>query len=103
MTLLSISKLINSIIPLFFKLLKCQDKGLRKRLTEIITTDLARINQIHKNNTVNKKIQNFCMEIMKDPNKKAVRKTLNIMITLYKKKVISILIRFGMITRLLTL
>ena len=68
-------------------MIKCQDKILRKRLTEIITTDLAKINNKHKNNTVNKKIQNFCLEMLKDPNKKAVRKTLNIMITLYKKKV----------------
>ena len=75
------------MIPLFFKLIKCQDKILRKRLTEIITTDLAKINIKHKNNAVNKKIQNFCQEMMKDPNKKAVRKTLNIMIVLYKKKV----------------
>jgi protein SDA1 len=77
------------MIPLFLKLLKCQDKVLRKRLTEIITTDLARMNLKHKNNNVNKKIQNFCQEMMKDPNKKAVRKTVNIMIYLYKKKVIS--------------
>jgi protein SDA1 len=75
------------MLPLFFKLIKCQDKILRKRLTEIITTDLARINIKHKNNTINKKIQNFCLEMMKDPNRKAVRKTLNIMISLYRKKV----------------
>jgi protein SDA1 len=76
------------MIPLFLKLLKSQDKVLRRRLTEIITTDLARMNQKHKNNNVNKKIQNFCQEMMKDPNRKAVRKTVNIMIYLYKKKVI---------------
>lgn len=76
------------MIPLFLKLLKCQDKVLRKRLTEIVTTDLARMNLKHKNNSVNKKIQNFCHEMLKDPNKKAVRKIVNIMIYLYKKKVI---------------
>lgn len=41
-----------------------------------------------KNNSVNKKLQNFCIEnMLHDPNKKAARKTLNIMITLYKKKI----------------
>jgi len=54
----------------------------------MIITDLTRLNQTHKNNAVNKKLQNFCQEnMLNDPNKKASRKTLNIMITLYKKKV----------------
>lgn len=54
----------------------------------MIITDLTRINQNAKNTPVNKKLQNFCMEnMLDDPNKKAARKTLNIMITLYKKKI----------------
>lgn len=75
------------VLPLFFKLLRCQDKILRRRLHEIIISDLQRINSAHKNNSVNKKLQNFCIDMLNDPNKKAGRKTLNIMIILYKKKV----------------
>ena len=54
----------------------------------MIITDLTRLNQNHKNGPINRKLQNFCMEnMLEDPNKKAARKTLNIMITLYKKKI----------------
>jgi protein SDA1 len=76
------------VLPLFFKLLRCQDKILRKRLQEIIISDLTRVNLVHKNNTINQKIQNFCIgNMLTDPNKKAARKTLNIIITLFKKKI----------------
>lgn len=54
----------------------------------MIITDISRINQNHKNTPINRKLQNFCQEnMLMDPNKKAARKTLNIMITLYKKKI----------------
>ena len=37
----------------------------------MIITDLTRLNQDHKNNAVNKKLQNFCQEnMLNDPNKK---------------------------------
>lgn len=75
-------------MPLFLRLLRCQDKILRRRLHDIIVSDLTRINSVHKNNILNKKLQNFCIENqLNDPNKKAARKTLNIMIILYKKKI----------------
>jgi protein SDA1 len=49
---------------------------------------LSKINSSHKNNHINKTLQNFCVSTMlNDPNKKAARKTLNIMISLYKKKI----------------
>jgi protein SDA1 len=57
-------------------------------MQEMIITDLTRINLKQKNPPVNRKLQNFCIEnMLEDPNKKAARKTLNIMITLYKKKI----------------
>lgn len=68
--------------------MRCQDKILRRKIQDLIITDLTKINKNHKNTPINKKLQNFCQETMlNDPNKKAARKTLNIMITLYKKKV----------------
>jgi protein SDA1 len=73
---------------LFFKLLRCQDKILRRKLHDCIISDLTKINNAHKNNNINKTLQNFCIEnMLNDPNKKAARKTLNIMIILYKKKI----------------
>jgi protein SDA1 len=68
--------------------LRCQDKILRKKLHDVIISDLQKINLNHKNNNINKTLQNFCINnMLNDPNKKAARKTLNIMISLYKKKI----------------
>ena len=74
-------------LPLFFSLIKCQDKILRKKLTDCIISDLKKIKETKKNLDSIKKIQNFCENLLKDPNKKLSRKTLNILITLYQKKI----------------
>ena len=75
------------VIPLFFNLMRCQDKILRKRLTDYIISSLTKINEKHKNVNINKNIQNFCEKLLEDPNKKLARKTLNIIVNLYQKKI----------------
>ena len=75
------------VIPLFFNLMRCQDKILRKRLTDYIVSSLTKINEKHKNININKNIQNFCEKLIEDPNKKLARKTLNIIVNLYQKRV----------------
>ena len=74
-------------IPLFFNLIKCNDKILRKKVTDFIISNLKNINENHKNSEINKKIQNLCEKLLRDSNQKLARKTLNIMIILYKKKI----------------
>ena len=66
------------VIPLFFNLMRCQDKILRKRLTDYIISSLTKVNEKHKNVNINKNIQNFCEKLLEDSNKKLARKTLNI-------------------------
>ena len=75
------------VIPLFFNLMRCQDKILRRRLTDYIVSSLTKINEKHKNLNINKNIQNFCEKLLEDPNKKLARKTLNIIINLYQKRI----------------
>lgn len=70
-----------------FQLLCCQDKELRQKIQEFIINDLTRINEKAKNHKVNKFIRNKCCENLLNPNVKAARKTLNIMILLFKKKI----------------
>ena len=74
-------------LPLFFSLIKCQDKILRKKLTDCIISDLKKIKETKKNLDSIKKIQNYCENLLNDPNKKLARKTLNIIISLYQKKI----------------
>ena len=76
------------VIPLFFNLMRCQDKILRKRLTDYIISALTKVNEKHKNVNINKNIQNFCEKLLEDPNKKLARKTLNIIVNLYQKKIL---------------
>ena len=75
------------VIPLFFNLMRCQDKILRKRLTDYIISALTKVNEKHKNININKNIQNFCEKLLEDSNKKLARKTLNIIVNLYQKKI----------------
>ena len=75
------------VIPLFFNLMRCQDKILRKRLTDYIVSSLTKVNEKHKNVNINKNIQNFCEKLLEDSNKKLARKTLNIIVNLYQKKI----------------
>jgi protein SDA1 len=74
------------VLPVFFKLFRCQDKELRKFLHKIIISDLRKINLKHKNHGVNRKLQNFIFEMLADPNEGAARRSLNVMIDLYKKR-----------------
>jgi hypothetical protein len=67
--------------------MRCQDKILRKRLTDYIISALTKVNEKHKNININKNIQNFCEKLLEDPNKKLARKTLNIIVNLYQKKI----------------
>lgn len=70
-----------------FQLLCCQDKELRQKIQDFIINDLTRINEKAKNHKVNKFIRNKCCDNLLNPNVKAARKTLNIMILLFKKKI----------------
>ncbi|XP_039289526.1 protein SDA1 homolog [Nilaparvata lugens] len=77
----------NDLLPLFFQLLKCQDKNLRKFLETHIINDIKNLNARHKNAKLNTSLQNFMYGILKDNNAKAAKMSVNIMIELYKKNV----------------
>ena len=53
----------------------------------IIVNDIKKINLAHKNHGINKKLQNFIFEMLKDPNEGASRRSLNVMVELYKRKI----------------
>lgn len=74
-------------LPLCFKLFKCKDKRLRQTLTSHILNDVKRMNQNKKINSVNKQIQNFAFEILKLNSDNLAKKTLQIIVQLYKKHI----------------
>ena len=55
----------------FWKIFKCKDKALRKYLHSIIIADIKQLNKDSKNHGINKKLQNFILGLMQDPNEDA--------------------------------
>ncbi|XP_011159873.1 protein SDA1 homolog [Solenopsis invicta] len=76
-----------ALLSLFFELLKCQDKILRDFLRTHIVTDIKNINAKHKNAKVNTILQNFMFSMLTNPNTKAAKMSVDIMIDLYNKNV----------------
>jgi len=76
-----------ALLSLFFELLKSQDKILRQFLQTHIVTDVKNINAKHKNAKVNTVLQNFMFSMLKNPNAKAAKMSVDIMIELYNKNV----------------
>ena len=95
------------LLQLFFDLLRCQDKSLRKFLKDHIVMDLKNVNAKHKDVRLNTVLQNFMFTMLKvffnllhamnpsilkmfnfqDAHGVAAKMSLDVMITLYRKNV----------------
>uniref|UniRef100_A0A8C7Y3I9 Protein SDA1 n=1 Tax=Oryzias sinensis TaxID=183150 RepID=A0A8C7Y3I9_9TELE len=76
-----------NLLELFFELLRCHDKLLRKTLYTHIVTDIKNINAKHKNNKVNTVLQNFMYTMLRDSNPIAAKISLDVMVELYKRNI----------------
>ncbi|KAM8808232.1 protein SDA1 homolog [Eudromia elegans] len=87
--LLRNKNLINptSLLELFFQLLRCHDKLLRKTLYTHIVTDIKNVNAKHKNNKINTTLQNFMYTMLRDSNPTAAKISLDVMIELYRRNI----------------
>ncbi|XP_042323222.1 protein SDA1 homolog [Sceloporus undulatus] len=87
--LLRNKNLINptSLLELFFELLRCHDKLLRKTLYTHIVTDIKNVNAKHKNNKLNTALQNFMYTMLQDSNPTAAKISLDVMIELYRRNI----------------
>ncbi len=75
------------LLSLFFTLFRCKDKQLRQTLHTHIVSDIKNFNAKHKNNKLNKTLQNFMYTMLEDPHEIAVKKSLDVMIDLARKNV----------------
>ncbi|XP_007558948.1 protein SDA1 homolog isoform X2 [Poecilia formosa] len=75
------------LLELFFELLRCHDKLLRKTLYTHIVTDIKNINAKHKNNKINTTLQNFMYTMLRDSNPIAAKISLDVMAELYKRNI----------------
>jgi hypothetical protein len=69
------------------QLFRSKDKLLRAMLVSHIVSDIRNMNRYHRNDKVNKAIQAFMYTMLADEDVTAAKKSLDVMITLYKKKV----------------
>lgn len=75
------------LLELFFELLRCHDKLLRKTLYTHIVADIKNINSKHKNNKVNTTLQNFMYTMLRDCNPIAAKISLDVMVELYLRNI----------------
>ncbi|KAM4719620.1 protein SDA1 homolog [Anableps anableps] len=75
------------LLELFFELLRCHDKLLRKTLYTHIVADIKNINAKHKNNKMNTILQNFMYTMLRDSNPIAAKISLDVMVELYKRNI----------------
>eukprot|EP01006_Ploeotia_vitrea_P034338 TRINITY_DN65739_c6_g7_i1.p1 TRINITY_DN65739_c6_g7~~TRINITY_DN65739_c6_g7_i1.p1 ORF type:complete len:793 (+),score=495.80 TRINITY_DN65739_c6_g7_i1:138-2516(+) len=75
------------MLPVFFRLFRCQDKELRKMLFSHIVNDIKRLNESSRNEKLNRSLQNFIFNMLSDENTKAARKALSVMMELWRKRV----------------
>ncbi|CAL1567642.1 unnamed protein product [Knipowitschia caucasica] len=77
----------SGLLELFFELLRCHDKLLRKTLYTHIVSDIKNINAKHKNNKVNTVLQNFMYTMLRDSNPIAAKISLDVMAELYRRNI----------------
>ena len=75
------------VLPVLFKLFRCEDKHLRKFLHSVIVTDMKKLNEKCKVININRKLQNFIYTMIQDQNEGAARRSLSVMIELYKRRI----------------
>jgi protein SDA1 len=78
---------LSSLLPLFFQLFKCPDRELRDMLYHHIINDIRVANLKARNNILNRNLQNFMYSMLTESHEIAARKSLGVMIELYRKNV----------------
>lgn len=76
-----------ALLSLFFRLFGVRDRALREMLYKHIVGDIRRLNQKHKNIGVNKTMQNFMYAMLQDASEVAAKRSLDVMIELYRRGV----------------
>lgn len=74
----------SSLLTLFFKLFRIKDKKLRSVLYHHIVNDIRRLNSRKRDEKVNRALQNFMYTMLQDTTKVAARKSLEVMIELFR-------------------
>lgn len=79
-------------MELFFWMLQCHDKALRSMLYKHLIADLTNLNRKHKNNKLNKVLQNYIYKVLEEAENNsekglAARQAIGICCELFRKQV----------------
>ena len=77
----------HDLLPLLFTLFRCNDKLLRRTVFSHIVTDLARCNAKHRDERLNRRVQNFLYRIVAEDNEMAAKKSMCVLAQMYHKRV----------------
>ncbi|XP_059141085.1 protein SDA1 homolog [Physella acuta] len=75
------------VLQLFFKLLRCEDKLLRKTIYQYVVADIKNVNSKHKNAKLNSALQSYMFSMLQENSAVTVKTALDIMIELYRRNV----------------
>jgi protein SDA1 len=75
------------LLKAFFSLFRVKDKHLRDMLYNHIVHDIKNINKIKKDESANRAIQSFMYGMLKDESAIAAKKSLEVMVELYRRRV----------------
>ena len=75
------------LLKLCFLLFRCPDKELRQLLFKHIVSDVRNMNKNSLNHRVNRDLQNFLYTMLEDASTVAARKSLNVIIELYRRRI----------------
>lgn len=74
-----------TVIPLFFRLLSCNDKVLRRMLHGHIVSDVKKIQS--SGNASRKVLQGFLFSMVQDPSEVLVKRSLHVLVDLFRKRI----------------
>ncbi|KAG2439494.1 hypothetical protein HXX76_004848 [Chlamydomonas incerta] len=76
-----------TVLPLFFRLFRCQDKALRQQLFRHIVSDLKAANKKSRNERLNRAVQNFMYTVVSDENEAAAKRGLSVLTEMWRRHV----------------
>lgn len=75
----------NTVLPLFFKLLSCNDKVLRRMLHGHIVSDLKRLHA--SGDKCRRELHAFLFKMIEDPSEVVVKRSLHVLVDLFRKRI----------------
>ena len=78
---------LGDLLPLFFKMFRCEDKPLRALVFAHVVAAVRRANKTKRDETLNRSVQNFLRSALMDENVAAAKKALAVLTELYRRNV----------------